>query len=84
MLRISVLVLPLALAACSDTLSTRDTTFMYQGEVLRAEIRTYDQNGRVFDRRVIEDGIRSVSCSATDDRDCDAALRERRSNRDRF
>ncbi|MEO9574145.1 MAG: hypothetical protein ABJ263_18075 [Tateyamaria sp.] len=74
MVRKSLLVLPLVLSACSETIATQETTFNFQGESLRAEVRTYDQNGRVFERRVIYDGIRAVSCSATDDLDCESAI----------
>ncbi|MFL4468435.1 hypothetical protein ACERZ8_00585 [Tateyamaria armeniaca] len=82
MLRTSLLILPLVLTACGETVATRDTTFTYRGDVLRAEVRTYDQGGRVFDRRVIFDGVRTVSCSVTDDLDCAAALRDRRNDFD--
>ncbi len=74
MVRTSLLILPVILSACSQTIGTRETTFNFQGETLRAEVRTYDQNGRVFDRRVVYDGVRAVSCSATDDLDCAAAI----------
>jgi len=74
MIKRTLLILPFVLSACSETIDTRQTTFNFRGETLRAEVRTYDQNGRVFERRVIYDGIRAVSCSATDDLDCESAI----------
>lgn len=80
MFRMSLLILPFLLVACSETISARDTTFNYRGETLRAEVRVYDQGGRVFERRVIYFKTGTVSCSSTDDLDCAAALRDQQSN----
>ncbi|APX10789.1 hypothetical protein [Tateyamaria omphalii] len=70
----TILALSLALAACTEVVSEQDTTFTYRGDVYRAVIRDYDANGRTFTKRVVYDGNRAVSCSATDDLDCAAAI----------
>ncbi|WP_299614722.1 hypothetical protein [uncultured Tateyamaria sp.] len=68
------LVFPLTLIACTEVVSEREGTFNYRGETLRAVTREYSTNGNTFTKRVIYDGNRPVSCSATDDADCRAAL----------
>lgn len=68
------LTLPVTLLACTEVVSEREGTFNYRGETLRAVTREYSANGNAFTKRVIYDGNRPVSCSATDDADCRAAL----------
>ncbi|WP_299550542.1 hypothetical protein [uncultured Tateyamaria sp.] len=70
---VSVLTL-LTAAACTEITAEREGTFEYRGDTLRAVTRDYSANGRTFTKRVIYDGNRSVSCSATDDLDCRGAI----------
>ncbi|WP_299769928.1 hypothetical protein [uncultured Tateyamaria sp.] len=64
----------LSAAACTEITAEREGTFEYRGDTLRAVTRDYSANGRTFTKRVIYDGPRRVSCSATDDLDCRAAI----------
>lgn len=62
------------LIACTEIVSTQDTTFSYRGDTFRAEIREYSTGSSTFTKRVVYDGRTPVSCSATDDLDCAAAI----------
>ncbi|MEL7133084.1 MAG: hypothetical protein AAGK77_11790 [Pseudomonadota bacterium] len=63
-----------SLMACTEVVSTQDSTFTYRGDTYRAEIREYSTGGSTFTKRVVYDGTTPVSCSATDDADCAAAI----------
>lgn len=73
--RLALLMLPLILAACSEVVAEREGTFRFEGEDYRAVTRTLEVNGRTFDRRVVYYDFNAISCSATDDVDCEAAMR---------
>ena len=62
--------------ACTETVSETRDTFTYRGKEYTALTRTYSTDGRSYERRVIIDGTNRISCSATDDRDCIAAIRQ--------
>lgn len=62
------------LLACTEVVSRQDTTFTYRGDVYRAEIREYSTGNSTFTKRVVYDGAKPISCSATDDLDCAAAI----------
>jgi len=50
--------------------------FRYRGTDYVALTRTYSNNGRTYQRRVIIDRSNRISCSATDDNDCIAIIEE--------
>lgn len=66
--------LMLGAAACTEVVSRENTTFSYRGDLYRAEIREYATGSTTFTKRVIYDGNTPISCSATDDLDCAAAI----------
>ncbi|WP_223422375.1 hypothetical protein [Tateyamaria pelophila] len=78
-MRIAVLFLVvLSLAACAETANQTEGTFVYNGRALPTVTREFVRNdGTTFERRSIQLGGRSVTCSATDDQDCVAAIRDR-------
>ena len=69
-----VFTLPLSLMACVEVVSEQEGTFEYRGKTLRAVKREFSNGDRTFTKRIIYDQNRPVSCSATDDLDCRAAL----------
>ncbi|MEL6450126.1 MAG: hypothetical protein AAFQ19_02620 [Pseudomonadota bacterium] len=68
----------LGLAACAEVVSEREGVFVYRGDTLRAVTRTFSTGDGSFTKRYIYSRPRTVSCSATDDLDCVAAIRESR------
>ena len=68
----------LSMAACVETARQTEGTFVYNGRTLPSVTREFVRNdGTTFERRSIQLGARSVTCSATDDQDCVAAIRDR-------
>ena len=73
-LSITGLIALLTLAACAEVVSERPTTFTYQGRTFEAVTRTFQTDNGSYSRRSIRVGARFVTCSATDDRDCDSQI----------
>ncbi|WP_299046046.1 hypothetical protein [uncultured Tateyamaria sp.] len=71
---LSALILLAATGACTQIVSEQDTTFTYRGDTYRAVIRDYSSGSQSFTKRVVYDGNKPISCSATDDLDCAAAI----------
>ncbi|WP_299622554.1 hypothetical protein [uncultured Tateyamaria sp.] len=63
------------LAACEEVVSEREGTFNYQGDIYRSVTREIARGDTTFERRTVYARPRPVSCSATDDLDCVAAIR---------
>lgn len=84
-MRIALLsIVALSLAACVDTVNEQEGTFVYNGQSYRAVTREYARSdGSTYSRRSIAYGVRFVTCSATDDLDCNAAIQNARSDFDR-
>ena len=78
------ILISLSLAACAETASEQQGIFVYSGRTYSAVTREFVRNdGSTYSRRSINYGGHFVSCSATDDLDCRAAIAEQRSRRDR-
>ncbi|WP_108835296.1 hypothetical protein [Tateyamaria sp. Alg231-49] len=75
---IPLLIVVFGLSACAQTVGEIEGTFVYNGQSYRSVERQFVSNDRSYSRRYISVGARSVSCSATDDLDCNAAIRETR------
>ncbi|MEQ3708319.1 MAG: hypothetical protein ABNH38_16485 [Tateyamaria sp.] len=75
---IPLLIVVLGLSACAETVGEIEGTFVYNGQIYRSVERQFVSGNRNYSRRYISVGTRSVSCSATDDLDCNAAIRETR------
>lgn len=73
----------LSLAACTETVNETEGTFVYNGRTYATVTREFARSdGSTFERRSIRYGGRFVTCSATDDLDCRAAINDVRANRD--
>lgn len=72
------LVVVFGLSACAQTVGEIEGTFVYQGDTYRSVERQFQTDTRSYSRRYITIGARTVSCSATDDLDCNAAIRQSR------
>ena len=75
---IPILIVGLGLSACAETVGEIEGTFIYNGQSYRSVERQFVSGDRSYSRRYISIGSRSVSCSATDDLDCNGAIREAR------
>jgi len=67
-----------AIAACSEVVNEVEGTFVYKGQTLRSVEREFATENGTFKKRYIYSKPRTVSCSATDDADCVAAIVESR------
>ena len=74
----ALLIVLLGLSACAQTVGETEGVFVYNGTTYRSVERQFVSDNRSFSRRYISVGARTVSCSATDDLDCNAAIRETR------
>lgn len=82
---VALFVVSLALAACVQTASETPGTFVFEGRSFDTVTREFVRSdGSTFQRRSIRYGSRFVSCSATDDRDCEGAIRDARAQREGF
>jgi len=84
-MRISApLLIVFSLSACAETASETPSSFTYQGTTYPAVLREFVRSdGSTYQRRVVSYGSGKVSCSATDDLACVAAIRDRNSGNDR-
>ena len=81
---VAVLLMSQSIAACAPMTKETPSSFSYKGKTYPAVTREYTRrNGSTYSRRVVKYGSRSVSCSATDDLDCVAELRNSRGRNDR-
>ncbi len=81
----AIFLVALSLAACSQTVSETEGTFVYEGRTYAAVTREFARSdGSTFERRSIRYGGRFVTCSATDDLDCRAAINNARNQRSGF
>ncbi len=74
----------MALSACAEVVSETGDTFTFRGEVFRSTIRDFETPNGTFSKRYIFSRPHPVSCSVTDDRDCETAIlisRTRAANR---
>lgn len=72
----------LSVAACTETVSETESTFVFEGRTYAAVTREFARSdGSTFERRSIRYGGRFVTCSATDDLDCRAAINNVRTQR---
>jgi hypothetical protein len=67
-----------AITACSELVNEGEGTFVYKGQTLRSVEREFATENGTFKKRYIYSKPHTVSCSATDDADCVAAIVESR------
>ncbi|WP_147111230.1 hypothetical protein [Tateyamaria sp. syn59] len=72
----------MALSACAQVVSEERGTFNFDNRTFPATTRVLQTGDNTFSRRTIVVGATRVTCSATDDRDCVQAIRERRNRTD--
>ena len=75
---VPILIVIFGLSACAQMVGEIEGTFVYNGKTYRSVERQFVSDNRSFSRRYISVGARTVSCSTTDDLDCNAAIRESR------
>lgn len=80
---VAILLVLLPVAVWAKVVKEQQTTFTYNGKSYPATIKTFDRHGRTFDKMYIRVGPRSVTCIPGDQKDCEAAIRDRRNGRDR-
>lgn len=74
----------LALAACAEVTNETQGTYTYRGTTYPVVTRTFQTENGSYSRRSVRVKSQFVTCSATDDRDCDAEIfRARLSSDDR-
>lgn len=74
----------LTVSACAEVVSESKSTYRYRGQTLPVVVRTFQTENGSYSRRSIRFRGKFVTCSATDDRDCDAQLaRSNLSSQDR-
>ncbi len=81
---LSGLIAAIFLTGCAEVTSEREGTFTYRGETFRSVIRTFETENGGFSKRYVYSRPHTVSCSVTDDRDCNSAIlisRTRAANR---
>ncbi|MEL6620238.1 MAG: hypothetical protein AAFY39_06875 [Pseudomonadota bacterium] len=77
MIRLLSVLSLLTLAACTETVTETEGTFVDGNDTYRSATRTFQRSdGSTYQRRTIYVGNGRVSCSATDDLDCRGALLE--------
>lgn len=79
----AALLVLLPFSAWANVVKEEQTTFTYKGKTIPATIKTFNRNGRTFERMYIRVGPRNVTCIPGDQKDCEAAIRDRRNGRDR-
>lgn len=66
----------LGLTACAEVVTETPGTFTYLGTEYKSVTRTFASGNGTLDERIIFNGPDRISCSATDDQDCIAVLRD--------
>ena len=66
----------LALAACAQPQNETEGTYDYEGQSYRMTTEQITQDGKTFSQRTIYVGVTPVTCSATDDLDCDGKIED--------
>lgn len=80
---LAVFLVMLPFSAWANVVKEEQTTFTYEGETYPAIIKTFDRNGRTFDKMFIRMGPHEVTCIPGDQKDCEGAIRDSSHGRDR-
>ncbi|MEO9684350.1 MAG: hypothetical protein ABJR46_15595 [Tateyamaria sp.] len=70
----TLLATAITLTACAETTSETQSTYSYLGRTYPVVERSFQSANGSYSRRFINVGGFRVSCSATDDRDCDLMI----------
>ena len=80
---IAILLICLPCATMAKVINEEQTTFIYKGRTVPATIKTIERRSGTFKKMYIRIGNKTVSCIPSDQKDCEAAIRDSRRGGDR-